>query len=72
MLIISRKAGESLVINENIEVHILEINDNFVKIGIDAPKTIKILRKELVEEVEHENVESAKGIEKIFMAKNKE
>lgn len=72
MLIISRKAGESLVINNNIEVCILEINDNFVKIGIDAPKNIKILRKELVEEVEHENVESSKGIEKIFKFKNKE
>ncbi|MFR0880897.1 MAG: carbon storage regulator CsrA [Oscillospiraceae bacterium] len=47
MLILSRKSGESLMINEEIEIKIIEVNGDKVKIGIDAPKNVKILRKEL-------------------------
>lgn len=55
MLIITRKKGESLMIGDDIEITISKIDDGSVKIGIDAPKNITILRKELYEEVENEN-----------------
>lgn len=47
MLILSRKSGETLLINNEIEVKIIEINGDKVKIGIQAPKDVKILRQEL-------------------------
>ena len=49
MLLISRKKGESVIIGGNIEVTVLEIYGDKIKIGIDAPKEIGIIRKELKE-----------------------
>lgn len=66
MLVVSRKSGESLLIGENIEIHILEIGDGTIKIGIDAPKNIKILRKELLAEIKRENIESIQNINDIM------
>lgn len=61
MLILSRKCGESLLINGEIEVKITEISGDKVKIGIDAPKDCLILRKELCQTVES-NKEAASGV----------
>ena len=47
MLILSRKSGEALIINEEIEIKIIEVNGDKVKIGINAPQNVKILRSEL-------------------------
>jgi carbon storage regulator len=60
MLVISRKSGESVLIGDKIEIHILEVGDGIIKIGINAPKEIKILRKEIYSEVKNENIESMK------------
>lgn len=60
MLIITRKKGESLMIGDDIEITISKIEDGSVKIGIDAPKDVTILRKELYEAVEEENKEASK------------
>lgn len=60
MLIITRKKGESLMIGDDIEIIISKIDDGSVKIGINAPKDVSILRKELYEEVEKENKEASK------------
>ncbi|MGP1569485.1 MAG: carbon storage regulator [Eubacteriales bacterium] len=49
MLIITRKLGEGISIGDNVELVINEISDGKVKIAIEAPKEVKILRKELVE-----------------------
>lgn len=49
MLIISRKVGESLIIDNEIEIFILDIKNDKIRIGIEAPKSVKILRKELFE-----------------------
>lgn len=49
MLIISRKCNESFLIGDNIEIIISEIGPDRVKIGINAPKEIAIVRKELIE-----------------------
>lgn len=51
MLVLQRKAGESLMIGENIEISIVEITNDKVKIAISAPKEIPIIRTELIEAV---------------------
>ena len=49
MLVVTRKQDESLIISDDIEVTILEIAKDKVKIGISAPKNVKIIRSELKE-----------------------
>ena len=55
MLIITRKKGESIMIGDDIEITISKIDDGSVKIGIEAPRNVNILRKELYEEVEKDD-----------------
>ena len=52
MLVISRKAGESIVISENIRITVVSIGSDKVALGIDAPKEIKVIREELMETIE--------------------
>ena len=47
MLILTRKVGEAIILDDDIEITLMDIQGNHTKIGIDAPKEIKILRKEL-------------------------
>lgn len=47
MLVITRKVGESIVISDNVEVCVLEAVGDKVKLGINAPREIKIIRSEL-------------------------
>ena len=49
MLILRRKTGESLILNENIKITVLESGSDGVRLAIDAPKQVQILREELVE-----------------------
>jgi len=49
MLIISRKRNEGIIINENIELTVIDIQGDKVRIGLDAPTSVKIVRKELLE-----------------------
>ena len=48
MLVLTRKAGEKIVIDENVVIEVLEIQGNRVRIGIQAPRGITILRQELL------------------------
>ena len=52
MLVLQRKAGESIKIGEDIEVRIVNIGNGIVKIAIDAPKNINIFRSELLTAVD--------------------
>ena len=52
MLVLSRKVGEVLTIGENIKVYVTQIKGDRVRIGIDAPKEVRILRGELEEKEE--------------------
>lgn len=67
MLALSRKKNEALIINNNIEVTILEIKGDQVKIGITAPKEVPVYRKELYLQIQKETKESAsiEGLEAI-------
>lgn len=59
MLVLTRKKDEAIVIGDDIEIIITEISEDKVKIGIKAPKHMKIFRKELLEQVKEENLQSA-------------
>ncbi len=58
MLTLSRKKNESLVINNNIEVTILDIKGDQVKVGIAAPKEVPIYRKEIYLQIQESNKNS--------------
>lgn len=58
MLTLSRRAGESLILNDDIEIIIQEINRSYVKISIDAPDDVRILREELYEKIKEGKAES--------------
>ena len=55
MLALIRKKGESLVINNNIEVTILDIRGDQIKLGISAPRDVSIYRKEVYLQIQEEN-----------------
>ena len=63
MLVISRKINEKIKIGDDIEIVILSIDKNQVKIGIEAPKNVSILRSELLENIKKENIKAAKNID---------
>ncbi|WP_237566620.1 carbon storage regulator [Paenibacillus sp. EZ-K15] len=58
MLVLTRKRGQSILIQNDIEIYISSIDGESVKIGIRAPEDVVILRKELVEEVKANNMEA--------------
>lgn len=55
MLVVTRKKGESILVGDDIEIKVTKIDDGSVKIAIDAPKSMTILRKEVYEKVKEEN-----------------
>lgn len=72
MLALSRKINESIMIGNDIELSILEIKGDQVKIGIKAPKNVPIFRKEIFLQIEEENKkavaqeQSREAIEELF------
>jgi carbon storage regulator len=62
MLILTRKLNEEIKIGSGITVKIISISENTVKIGIDAPQNIQIVRTELYEKVKESSVKAIKSI----------
>lgn len=60
MLVLTRKRDEIIKIGDNIFVTILEVEGGSVKIGIDAPRDVAILRMEVYEQIQKENIASSK------------
>jgi carbon storage regulator len=58
MLVLSRKKGESIVIQDQIELTILSVDGDTVKVGITAPKHVDIFRKEIYLSIQETNRES--------------
>jgi len=58
MLILTRKLDEEIVLNSEIRIKILSAKENLVKIGIEAPKNVKILRGELFDSIKKETAEA--------------
>ncbi|MFO7752546.1 MAG: carbon storage regulator CsrA [Desulfobacteraceae bacterium] len=59
MLVLTRKAGEKIRIGNDIVLSVLEVDGGTVKMGIDAPRDVDILRMEVFEKIQRENIEAA-------------
>ena len=57
MLILTRRTGETLNIGDNVQVTVLGIKGNQVRIGINAPKDVPVHREEIYEKIRHEDIE---------------
>lgn len=62
MLVLARKLDESIVLDGDIIIKIISIDKGVVKIGIDAPKNISIIRSELLKDVKDANIASSKEL----------
>lgn len=55
MLILSRKTNQKILIGDDIELTIIEVRGDQVKIGVNAPKAVKVFREEIYQEIQNEN-----------------
>ena len=63
MLALSRKKNEAVIINDDIEITIIEINGDQGKIGISAPKSVPIYRKEVYMQIQNANKEAVQSVD---------
>jgi len=63
MLVLARKIDEKIKIGDDIEITIVDITGDTVRIGIEAPRTVRILRHEVYEEIVKQNMEASKQTE---------
>ena len=72
MLVLTRRLGESITIGEDIRIIIVDVDGNQIKIGIDAPKTVKIYREELYAKIKgHGFTKRDNHISKNLITENK-
>ncbi|MBM7690889.1 carbon storage regulator [Peribacillus deserti] len=70
MLILTRKTGESIQIGSDIEIKVISVSGDQIKIGIEAPKHIDVFRKELYLEIQNENKEAISSEEDLSVLIN--
>jgi carbon storage regulator len=61
MLYLTRKVGESILINDDIEVTVVEVRGRSIKLGFTFPAGVSVLRRELFEKIRRENLEAAQA-----------
>ena len=61
MLVLSRKPGEAIRIGDDIEISVIEVRGDTVRIGINAPRNVPVFRMEFLAEVAKTNLESVKA-----------
>jgi carbon storage regulator len=66
MLVLTRKTGEAIQIGDDIEITVLSVKGDQIKLGINAPKNIEIHRKEIYVSIQEENEQASKGINNLF------
>jgi carbon storage regulator len=66
MLVLNRKKGEAIIIGHNVEISILEVQGDNIKIGIEAPREVKIFRKEIYDEIVEANRQAASQPEEVI------
>ena len=62
MLILSRKTNEKIMIGDDISISIIEIRGDQVRIGVDAPKSVKVFRQEVFDAIKAENKAAAQSV----------
>ncbi|MCK9491970.1 MAG: carbon storage regulator CsrA [Sulfurimonas sp.] len=60
MLVLARKLDESIIIGDNISIKVISIEKGVVKLGIDAPRDVDIIRNELIEDIKDSNIAASK------------
>ena len=60
MLVLTRKKDQTLVIGDNVEITVLDIQGDQIRFGINAPKNVKVYRKEIYLEIQQENINAAR------------
>lgn len=70
MLALSRKKDEAIVINNDVEITVIEIKGDQVKLGITAPKSVPIYRKEVYVQIQEANKEAANSMTDVEALKN--
>jgi carbon storage regulator len=63
MLYLTRKPGETVVVNDNIEITVVEVRGRSVKLGFTFPSDASVLRKEIFDRIKQENIEAARAAE---------
>lgn len=61
MLVLTRKKGQSIMVGDDVEISVVDINGDAVRIGIKAPKDVSIFRREIYEAIQEENIRAAKA-----------
>lgn len=61
MLVLTRKRGQSIMLGDEIEISIVEVNGDAVRIGIKAPRELTIYRREIYEAIQEENIRASKA-----------
>ncbi|MBS1717592.1 MAG: carbon storage regulator CsrA [Armatimonadetes bacterium] len=61
MLVLTRKIHQSIIIGDGIEVVVLDVRGEQVRLGIKAPKTVSVHRKEVYEQIFEENLEASQN-----------
>jgi carbon storage regulator len=59
MLVLTRKVNQSIIIGDDVEVVVLEVRGEQVRLGIRAPKDVSVHRKEIYEQIQEENRQAA-------------
>ena len=68
MLFLTRKVGESIVINDNIELTVVEVRGKSIKLGFTFPPEAKVLRRELHDRIKADGVKAESGVRKVDAA----
>ncbi|KKB35985.1 carbon storage regulator CsrA [Bacillus thermotolerans] len=66
MLVLTRKTGEAIQIGDDIEITVVSVKGDQIKLGINAPKHVDIHRKEVYLAIQEENEQASTGVEDIF------
>lgn len=61
MLVLSRKRDESIMIGEDVEITVVDVRGDVVKLGVRAPRSISVHRKEVFESIQRENIAAARA-----------
>ena len=61
MLVLARKVNESITIGDDIVIKVIGVEGMQVRLGIDAPRNVRVLRQEVYEKIREENIRSATG-----------